>query len=171
VPTESHRRDLRFADLAEVLRDAEALHSVGHVQAAGRWNLAQVCGHLADWLSFPLDGFPRQPVGVRLLLWLLRHTIGPRELRRLLATGRMSAGRPTLRETVPPPGGDEAAALERLARAVARFEAHTGPLHPSPLFGELSREQWRQLQLIHCGHHLSFLREASAATTPGRGTT
>jgi hypothetical protein len=169
VPTESRRRELRFADLAEAVRYAEALRS-GHYVQAGRWDLAQVCGHLAEWLSFPLDGFPRLPVGLRLLLRLLRHTIGRRELRRLLATGRMPAGRPTLRETVPPPGGDEAAAVERLARAVARFEAHTGPLHPAPLFGELSREQWRQLQLIHCGHHLGFLRAASAATPPGERT-
>jgi hypothetical protein len=168
VPTES-RRDLRFADLAEAVRDAETLRAGGYVQV-GRWDLAQVCGHLADWLSFPLDGFPQPPVGFRLLLWLLRHTIGRRVLRRLLAAGRMPAGGPTRPETVPPPGGDEGAAIERLARAVGRFEAHTGPLHPSPLFGELSREQWRQFQLIHCGHHLGFLRGASAATPPGERT-
>jgi hypothetical protein len=162
VPTESPRRDLKFADLAEAVRDAQALRAGGYVQA-GRWDLAQVCGHLADWLSFPLDGFPRPPAAVRLLLWLLRHTIGRRELRRTLAEGRMPAGRQTIQETVPPPGGDEAAAVERFAQTAGRFEAHTGPLHPSPLFGELSREQWRQLQLIHCAHHLGFLRGTSPA--------
>jgi hypothetical protein len=57
------------------------------------------------------------------------------------------------------PAGDlaDAQAVERLRAAAARFAAHEGPLHPSPLFGALGRDQWREVHLWHCEHHLSFL--------------
>ena len=47
---------------------------------------------------------------------------------------------------------------------------HTGPLHPSPMFGSLDREQLYRLQLIHCAHHLGFLlprAEMQAASKAG----
>jgi hypothetical protein len=155
VGEEPARRALDFRDFDAVVRDAESLAAGGY-DRAGHWDLGQVCGHLADWLGFPLDGFPRPPWPVRLLLWFVRHTTGRRMLRRVLAQREMPAGRPTIRETVPAPGGDEAG-VERLRQAVARVRAHPGPLRPSPLFGEMDREAWTQLQLIHCAHHLSFL--------------
>jgi hypothetical protein len=151
---------LDFQDFDAVLADAESLAAGGY-DRVGSWDLAQVCGHLAEWLRFPLDGFPRPPPPVRLLLWLLRHTVGPRILRRTLATRSMPAGWRTLRETVPLPGGNEAAAVERLRQVVGRFQAHAGPYHPSPLFGTLDRETWAEFQLIHCAHHLSFLTPRS----------
>jgi hypothetical protein len=147
---------LDFGDFDAVVRDAESLAAGGYDRAGG-WDLAQVCLHLAEWMRFPLDGFPRPALPVRLMLWLLRHTMGRRIGRRILATRSMPSGRPTLRETVSAPGGDEAAAVEQLRQVVARFQAHAGPFHPSPLFGDLEREEWAQLQLIHCAHHLSFL--------------
>src|SRR3954464_6194730 len=107
------RRDLDFRDLDAVVRDAESL-AVGGYEKAGNWDLSQVCGHLADWMRFPLDGFPRPALPVRLTLWVMRHTVGRRMLRRVLPKGPMWGGRPTIRETVPPPGGDEAAAVEQL---------------------------------------------------------
>ncbi|WLD13611.1 DUF1569 domain-containing protein [Planctellipticum variicoloris] len=151
------RRELHFESLDDVLRDVESLQA-GGCESLGRWELSQTCLHLADWMQFPLDGFPRQPAPIRGLLWLLRHTIGRRQFQRILATGRMPAGGPTMPETVHVSGGEDAAAVERLRHAVARFEAHTDSLHPSPLFGPMDHNQARRLQLIHCAHHLSFLR-------------
>jgi hypothetical protein len=150
------RRALEFRDLDEVVRDVEALRAGGY-DKAGSWDLAQVCGHLADWLSFPLDGFPTPPLPIRLMLWTMRNTIGPRILREVLETKRMPDNRPTLRETVPPLGGDEAAAVERLRQVAARFRNHRGPIHPSPVFGAMDHETVTQLQLVHCAHHLGFL--------------
>ena len=49
------RRPLQFNSLAEIVAEAEHLHQGGY-DPAGKWDLAQVCGHLADWSSYPMDG-------------------------------------------------------------------------------------------------------------------
>ncbi len=59
-PAESARRSLHFSNFAEVIADAESLLDAGW-QRQGQWDLAQVCDHLAAWLTFPMDGFPRAP--------------------------------------------------------------------------------------------------------------
>ena len=149
------RRSLDFRDFDAILRDLDALEQ-GY-DRAGSWNLAQVCGHLAQWMRFPMDGFPRPPLPIRAILWVMRNTVGKRMLRNILTKRAMPAGRPTLRETVPATSGEEKAAVEELRQTIARFRAHTGPIHTSPGFGDMDRETCTQLQLIHCGHHLSFL--------------
>ncbi len=150
------RRLLEFRDLDDVARDAETLHAGGY-DRVGNWDLAQVCGHLAEWLRYPVEGFPRPPLPIRAMLWGMRKTIGPRAMRKVLDARAFPEGGPTMRQTIPAPGGDEGAAVERLRQAVARFQAHEGPYHPSPFFGTMSREECRRLQLIHGAHHLSFL--------------
>lgn len=150
------RRTLRFNDLDEVVREVESLRASGY-DRAGKWDLAQTCAHLADWMRFPLDGFPRPPAPIRAMLWALKKTVGQRKLRQYLEAGAMPSGKPTLPETVAAAGGDETVAVERLRQTVARFKAYSGPLHPSPLFGELDKETATRLQLVHCAHHLGFL--------------
>jgi hypothetical protein len=145
------RRPLDFTNLAAVLTDVEALHAGGY-RTAGNWDLAQCCGHLAGWVSFPVVGFPIKPFP-----WLVRVTVGRFLAGQVLKTRRFPAGGWTVKETVPAAGGDEAAAVERLRRSVAAFESHAGEYLPSPLFGKLSPAEWRQFHLIHCAHHLSFL--------------
>ena len=78
-------------------------------------------------------------------------------LRRILSQRRMKAGSPTPQKPLPAAGGDEAAAIARLSTAIERLQAHQGELHDSPFFGHLTPEQWRDLHLIHCAHHLSLL--------------
>jgi hypothetical protein len=150
------RRELDFRNLDDVVKDMESLRAGGYFQIGG-WDLVQVCGHLAEWMRFPLDGFPKPLVPIRLMLWSMRLTVGPRLLRKTLQARSMPIGRQTFPETVPPPGGDEAAAVQRFCQLVTRFQAHDGRYHPSPLFGAMDRETLTQLQLIHCSHHLSFL--------------
>jgi hypothetical protein len=62
----------------------------------------------------------------------------------------------------PEPGGDEAAAVARLKKAINRLQAHSGEMHDSPFFGHLTPEQWRELHLIHCNHHLALLHPKTA---------
>lgn len=150
------RRALKFDTLDDVVRDAEGLLASGY-DKAGYWDLAQMAGHLAAWLSYGMDGFPKAPWVVRVILAVMRKTVGKRTLRNLLASGTMPTGGPTVPESVPDEGGDPAAAVAKLRETVERAKAHGGPIHPSPLFGGLTKDEWVRLNLVHAAHHLSFL--------------
>jgi len=149
------RRKLTFATLDEVVVDAENLQAKGY-EKAGNWDLSQVCLHLADWMSFPMDGFPKPPVPIRLMLWALRNAMGKRILRKIMAEG-MPVGSQTMPQTVHQQGSDPVGAMAKLKETAERFKAFTGTLHPSPLFGALNKDEATKLQLVHCAHHLSFL--------------
>ncbi|MCE9563709.1 MAG: DUF1569 domain-containing protein [Planctomycetes bacterium] len=152
--TNPERRKLSFATLDEVVADAENLLAKGY-DRAGNWDLAQVCLHLADWLRFPVEGFP-VPFVMRPMFWLLRNTFGPGMKRKVLAEG-MPAGNPTIRSTVAVSGGDPTAAVAKLKEAAKLFANHTGRIRVSPIFGKMDKEETLRLQLRHCEHHLSFL--------------
>ena len=156
MPNDIQRRRLRFERLDDAVTDAQMLRTTGY-ERAGTWDLSQVCGHLSEWLRFPLDGLPPAPMPLRFVFWLVRNSIGGIIFRRVVGTGGMPAGATTIKETIPSPGGDESKAIENLQRAAMRFQNHTGPLHLSPLFGKLDHDQWTRLQLVHCAHHLGFL--------------
>lgn len=152
----SARRELTFATLDGAVRDAEHLLAVGYERAAN-WDLAQVCGHLTEWLRYPLDGYPKAPLVIRPLIWLAKVTIGRSARDEILCTGKFRPGGRTMPETVPQPGGDATAAVARFKETATRFQAHTGGYDPSPLFGQMTRDEWLRLNLAHCAHHLSFL--------------
>lgn len=149
------RRALSFDTLAAAVRDAEHLLAVGY-DRAGKWDLAQCLDHLAAWLTYPVDGFPRVPLLLRPAFAVVRATMGRRMLNTYLRDG-MPAGKPTMPQSVTPPGDSPAAALERFKGAAERFRAHGGDYLPSPLFGPLTRDEALKVQLAHCAHHLSFL--------------
>ncbi len=151
----TRRRPLDFRDFGAVVADVDQLHRGGH-ERSGQWDLAQACDHLAYFIDSSVDGASfRVP-------WLLKVLFGRMMLRRILATRRMKEGVPVPDAARPKAGADEAAAVERLKRSIARFEGHGGELKPSPFFGTLTRGQWRDLHLIHCAHHLSFLSPAGS---------
>src|SRR5437763_1705222 len=123
------RRKLSFATLDDVVHDAENLLAKGY-DKAGNWDLAQVCGHLAEWMRFPLDGFPKLPLFLRPLFWLFRNTVGRAKRLKYVAEG-MPTGKPTMPQTVAHPGGDATAAVAKLKETAERFKAHAGPVHAS----------------------------------------
>jgi hypothetical protein len=149
------RRKLSFASLDEVAVDAENLLAKGY-DKAGNWDLAQVAGHVAEWLRFPIEGFPKPPIFIKPMLWLMKVASGKKMLERILAEGFTAGGR-TMPETVPAPGGNAAEAVKKLRSVIERWKAHTGEVYPSPLFGAMTKETALQLQLKHAAHHLSFL--------------
>jgi hypothetical protein len=149
------RRTVRFSDFDQVLADADRLLAGGY-DRAGNWGLAQVADHLAKVITFSIDGFPS------LMPWFMR--LGARwfALGAILRhkVFRWSFAAP--KYLLPADGVADRDAVERLRGAVERYKAHSGPLHPSPAFGALTNEQWREVHLWHSEHHLSFLlpREA-----------
>jgi hypothetical protein len=150
------RRAVSFQNLDELIQDVQTLHAAGYT-SVGNWDLSQACGHLNEWMRYPMDGFPQAPWPMRLLMATLRNTIAPRMMRKVLAESAMKPGNPTIPSTVPAKGGDEANAVDKLCETARRLADHPGPFHASPMFGDLDRESLVKLQLIHCAHHLSFL--------------
>lgn len=150
------RRQLRFDTLAAAVRDAETLLANGY-DKTGNWTLAQCCGHVANWLSYPLDGFPKIPLFLQPVMWLMRKTVGRPKYEQYVREQSFPAGKPTIPQSVPTATDEDAAAVAKLRAAVERYEAHTGTLHPSPLFGPLTKDEARKIQLVHAAHHLSFL--------------
>ena len=153
---ESQGRELEFDSFDQVLEDVQKLLANGY-SASGKWNLAQACGHLNDWMRFPMDGYPKAPLPLRPLLWLMKVTVGRSQLERILADG-FRAKTPTMPRTVPAADAmTDAAAVAQFAETIHRFKVFDGPVAPSPIFAEFTLEQARKLQLRHCAHHLSFL--------------
>jgi hypothetical protein len=145
-----NRRPLDFRTFDEVRADLDRLRA-GY-QKGGNWSLGQVCNHLAIFVRGSLDGFtgPRPP-------WFLR-MIGPFLLRRMIKNRRMPEGVKVPAHFQPQASAEDSREVQELQDLLRRFEKHQGPLHPSPLGGELSYDTWRELHLIHCAHHLSFLQ-------------
>ena len=141
------RRTLDFGSLDQVMPDVDRLLE-GH-STIGNWSLGQICNHLATAITGSVEGYPmRAP-------WIVRKTIGPWVVGRILTTGRFPAWIRLPEKYVPKPGVDARAEAEALRAALRLFASHAGPLAEHPLCG-VSREVWDSLHCIHCAHHLSF---------------
>jgi hypothetical protein len=126
--------------------------------STGKWNLAQVCNHINEWIRFPVDGYPKVPMYCRPIFWALRSTIMPGKLKQYIADKSFPAGKPTMQQTVFAPNyTTDQEAVNKLAATIRRMDNYRGSLHPSPLFGAMDREKHLGLQLIHSAHHLGFL--------------
>jgi uncharacterized protein DUF1569 len=150
------RRPLDFQTFDEAIADVDRLHKGGWTRG-GNWSLAQVCSHLALFVRGSLEGFtgPRAPWHLRvlapLIVWWMRKKRG------------MPEGVKIPESLLPTAQLNEESEVEELKKLLQRFQEHKGPLHPSPFAGNISYETWRDLHLIHCAHHLSFLHPAETA--------
>jgi hypothetical protein len=144
------RRNLTLATYDDAIAEIERLARDGY-RMTGKWTLGQMCRHLTWYAKGSLDGF-----GLK-LPWLVRATLG-RSLRKKILSGQpMREGMMTVPASVPPPGTDDSAAVAEYVALLRRLRDHDDPLHPSPLLGELTPEEWRRLHLNHTAHHLAFL--------------
>ena len=109
------RRQLQFDSLGEAVADAEKLLARGY-ERAGNWSLSQVCDHMADWLTFPLDGFPKAPFPISAMLWVMKKTVGRKKFESYLSTRSFPAGKPTMPQTRHNVG-DDSVAVARLKAA------------------------------------------------------
>ena len=151
------RRKLVFQDLSDITREARMLLAKGYT-SAGKWNLAQTCNHINEWVRFPVDGYPRVPVYCAPIFWALRSSIMPGKLKQYLADKSFPAGKPTMAQTVFAANfSSDEEAVRKLGATIERVGSFRGPLHPSPLFGKMDHETHHSLQFVHAAHHLGFL--------------
>jgi Protein of unknown function (DUF1569) len=150
------RRTLDFRDFPAVIADAEMLLAKGY-DKVGNWSLGQCTGHLANWLEYQMTGFPPLPLLLKPVFFVVRNTLANKIMRDVVAKRSMSAGSSTAPTSIPPEDVSDAAEVNRLKANYDRWDAYTGKFVSSPLFGEQTRDDWRQLHLVHAAHHLSFL--------------
>jgi len=146
------RRKLRFDTWEEVTAELDRLLASGYGHAShGRLSLGQISVHLAKVLDATMDGFPYLlplPIRMVLRLWLL-----PRMLRHQPLSFKATAPA----ALAPPATCNDEQGVTELKAAIARFDAHNGKYQPHIVFGKLTRQDCKHLQLWHCEHHLSFL--------------
>ena len=155
------RRELEFNSWDEVRSDLDAL-AAGYEQS-GNWNLEQAAKHLEDWIRYPIVGFPKAPLPLRVIFAVVRTLIGKSMLKKMIAEKRMRDGLPTAPETAyeATSAEEESEAIAQLRDAIDRFEKHAGEIHSSPIYGAMDKQTCEQLQFVHFAHHLSWLTPTS----------
>ncbi len=152
---EPKKRDLTFDQLDDIVVDTRRLLS-GY-RRNGNWTLGQTCSHIADWMQFPLDGFPKPPLFMRVMFGIMKYTVAPGMKKKILRDG-FKGGMPTAPETVPDADAmPDSQGVEKLEKIIARLKTFQGELHPSPLFGPVDSETHLKVSMLHAAHHLGYL--------------
>jgi hypothetical protein len=147
------RRALDFRSFDDVRADTARLAAAPH-DRCGRWDLATTCDHLVKAIEVGLEN---RPVALPRFAQLLAPLVGPLVFKRMLKTRRMPTGVRAPAPFVPVENCACDDAVARLDAMTRRAEAFPGPMPRHVFFGPITAEQWKQLMLIHCAHHLSFL--------------
>jgi hypothetical protein len=146
------RRELHFNCLQDIAADVDKLAESKEFRTLGNWSAGQIFWHLATTMNGSIDGMKFVPP------WYIKLVVRLFFKRRFL-TKPMAPGfqlpRDAATELLPPPTGLEEG-LDSIRKALARQQTETSRA-PSPVLGQLSREEWDQLHCRHAELHLSFL--------------
>ncbi|MGI9429285.1 MAG: DUF1569 domain-containing protein [Bythopirellula sp.] len=147
------RREISYANLDEVVADAERLVAAG-ATTSGNWSLGQILEHVATVMDKSIDGFDVwPPLPVRLVgRWFLKN----RFLKQGMPAGFQLKG-PIAKELLPPEV-DAQQAFEHLRTAVERLKADsTRAVHP--FFGKLTWDESNRINCRHAELHMSFIAQ------------
>jgi hypothetical protein len=145
------RPDLKFTSIEQMLADAQALRA-GPYEKAGQWDLPMILDHLTKTMSLPLAPAGRNlpwPLGA-----LARVVIHRFAQRKMYPTMKF----PAPRHVRPAPNVGLETAWAEFQTAAGRLLAHTGNSFTVTPFGQVPREDFIKIQLLHGAHHLSFLK-------------
>jgi hypothetical protein len=157
MTTAVSRREVHFKTLDDVIGEVLRLQKNGY-RSLGNWTLGQACFHLAEWARFPMDGFPKPPFFIRAIFGAMKMFGQVEKMKRGILANGFKPGLPTAPQTAPK--ADEvtdAAGVQKLQEVIERMKKWQGPLHPSPLFGNMDPELWTKVTLLHCEHHLGYI--------------
>src|SRR5690606_6469624 len=132
----TRRRSLDFRDADAIIAEIRRLQAGGY-SMLGKWNLTQMCEHLAATLRLGLEGTDRP------LPWFLRKFLGATMIPRVIRTRRMKAGIPVPKKLVPtsPAGPDDPATIDACIAILERArDASVIPPHPMAV---MTVEQWK----------------------------
>ncbi len=149
------RRQLRFESAAELDRDIASLLEAernGALRRTGNWELGQALGHIAAWASYPYEGYlpeMRPPWFVRMIGRLMKKRMLSGDMPAGFRIPKVEGGTWAIERM----SSDEGA--ERCRVAFERLERET-PAIPNPIFGPLTHDEWKRMNLGHAALHLSF---------------
>ena len=170
----SEQRPLRFETWDDGVAELHSLIADGY-RRSGNWTLAAVADHCRIWLEAaferPVEMSKLMAIPMAVVGPIVRRTIGPKMLTKILDRNAMSAGLATVPATVRDDAeqydaAEDAAAVECLTQTIERFKRHDGEILPSPLFGEMDRDSADHMHRIHLAHHLGFLIPNTVSRTP-----
>ncbi len=154
------RRPLAFASLADISKELdriEAAHRAGTLRATGNWTPGEILDHLALSFRLSLDGFPPNANPPAMLKWIVRIFFKKNAVAGATPPAGINSSKAAEifapRKGIPFEEG-MAALRTQIARVTTGGERMT---RPSPLFGELTHEQWIGMHRGHCALHLGFL--------------
>lgn len=149
-------RTLRFSSLADVKREADRIaeaERAGRLVRRGNWTAGQTFNHIATWINFALDGYPKQlrpPWLIKVLMRMQKKRFLRGPMPRGVRIPGVEGG--TLgTEDVPLEEG-----LAKLHAALDRLE-RTPPQGPNPVFGMMTHEEWKTANIRHAELHLGYL--------------
>jgi hypothetical protein len=148
------RRALAFSNSAQLIADVDGLvaaERAGTLRKTGNWTLGQALGHLAWWVNVPFEGYPADMKPP----WIIKMVI---RLQKKKYMQQLPAGVKIPNVEGGTKGIDVVSTEEgygRLKRAWQRLDAGP-PGIDNVIFGPLSHEEWKGLNLRHAELHLSF---------------
>lgn len=139
----------KVQSLDDALRWLDRVEKSPSPRTTGAWPLGSVLEHLAQSIEMSVDGFP-QPRSE-----MFQRTVGSAAFAVFKWRGQMSHG---LAEPIP---GAPALAygthwqpgVQRLRRAIERFNAYNGPLKPHFAYGALSKTDFALAHRLHIANH------------------
>ncbi|MCU0698716.1 MAG: DUF1569 domain-containing protein [Myxococcaceae bacterium] len=137
----------KLSTLRAALAEARAL------AASAPSGFGAAMAHCAQSIDCSIDGYPKPSA------WLVRKLVGPMVLGKFLRQGFMRHDTRAPVPGVPPPDAslDAAQGLATLEAAIARFEAHQGPVAPHFAYGALSKGAYEAVHAMHVANHLDAL--------------
>ena len=149
------RRVLRFDSIEDALRDAAQLTHAqrqGKARCLGNWTHGQILGHLATWVDYAYDGAPlNPPVILRLIIRPMKRQLPHKPMR---AGGKLP-GVPGGTIAFDPVSFDEG--LAHFQKSFTRLQSDP-PTAKHPIFGHMTHDEWKNMNLRHAELHLSYIR-------------
>jgi len=148
------RRSVKFSTMQDLLDDAEAIAAAPH-ETTGNWSVSQIVYHVGGLVDVSLNGTDlKLPLVVRLFGKLIKSST----LKKGINPGiQMPAAiRPRFE---PPEDIPLEESMAQFRKWIAQANEPGSMTHKSPLFGELTHEQWVQMHCRHAELHFSFMRK------------
>lgn len=150
-------RELAFSSIPDILDELERISAAvdaGTATTTGNWSIGEICEHCAKLITGSCDGFKtRAPFFIR---WAARALF----FKQAISDKPMPTGiklPDSAAEIFPEAGIADAQGISELRKELKRVIAGKDMSHPSPLFGNVTHDQWITIHCKHCAMHMGFI--------------